>query len=488
MFLWESVGLRLRSGVWVALLASLVAPLSRGAIPDSLVEMQEGAAAILVEKDAHRLSIYKCVGGRPVLATTYQVTTGQGIGDKRREGDLRTPEGVYFFTRFIDGSRLPAEYGAGAIVMDYPNPLDQLQGKNGDGIWLHATDEPARLKQPYSTRGCVVLSNEHFSAIKRSVVLHYTPIIVTRQARLVSEVELATDRAQVEDMVERWRQAWERAEVRTYLSCYDSRFRSRGMNLSRYAAYKTDVFGRSRDIHVTLSDLQIYREGSLLAAQFFQDFRSNLMGGRGGKTLHCIRTDSGWKIIGETMHPLSEYQDHPALLAKAFATPPSVTAPVATPAVARLAPKNPPTLLGTDTRLVTVQGLSAEFPAPGRMEVSFELRNTNPSGERVVGRLAVLVHLDAGDQRRDLAYPATAIAGGGAPNDLAARGEYFSIRRFKVVRAPIPLPTPSAAQPDTVRICVYDNTGKPILIKDFPLTDRHGLADAQASLSWKEKR
>jgi len=39
----------------------------------------------------------------------YPVTTGKNLGDKFTEGDGRTPEGIYYFTRFIPPQELSME-------------------------------------------------------------------------------------------------------------------------------------------------------------------------------------------------------------------------------------------------------------------------------------------------------------------------------------------------------------------------------------------
>ena len=41
-----------------------------------------------------------------------------------------------------------------------PDAFDRLQGKSGEGLWLHATNEPIRAYLPNKTRGGVVVSNE----------------------------------------------------------------------------------------------------------------------------------------------------------------------------------------------------------------------------------------------------------------------------------------------------------------------------------------
>lgn len=505
---------RILGGILVSL-SLLTATTSWAQVPETLVLMQEGQVAFVVEKAKQRLSVYRWSNDSPVPLKTYPVTTGQGVGDKFREGDLRTPEGIYLFTRFIDGSSLPAEYGVGAAVMDYPNPLDHLLGKNGDGIWLHATDDPSRISSPYTTRGCVVVRNEHYSELKRSVVLHYTPIIVGKTIEMVSPGELAADRAALAGLVESWRSSWERTDLNEYISHYDRRFRGRGMSIAQYAAYKKDVFARSADVSVKVADLQILRHGNLAVAHFFQEFHSSLLSGAGRKVLHMSRESGQWKIIAEQMEPLSSYRSAPSVLARARfgpaeeqpvppsrAVPAAVTASVVSPpAVTRPAPQPPastpprsapagPELLGADRRVVSIDDLQAVQPTPGRLEVSFQLKNSNPLGERIVGRLAVLVSYILDGRVSQASYPPLAATGGRVSRDLASRGEYFAIQRFKVVRAAFAFPARAEQVPAALKVCVYDRTGAPLLIKDFPVSRELGEAGASeitAGLTWKGK-
>ncbi len=155
-----------------------------------LVKLKEGEYLLLVEKDRHTLTIYDHTL-KPL--STYRVTTGKVAGDKQKEGDLKTPEGVYFFTEYIDGRRLHQKYGVGALVMDYPNPFDRLKGKGGYGIWLHATDEPERINRPRDTRGCVVTTDEDFLRIKALVRLGATPVVVVKKAELRDGAPLAEE-------------------------------------------------------------------------------------------------------------------------------------------------------------------------------------------------------------------------------------------------------------------------------------------------------
>lgn len=82
---------------------------------------------------------------------------GRREGDKQIEGDLKTPEGVYFVLGKIDYSLDFGEYGSQAYALNYPNPVDRLRGKTGSGIWVHSKGKPIEGQR---TRGCVAIDLE----------------------------------------------------------------------------------------------------------------------------------------------------------------------------------------------------------------------------------------------------------------------------------------------------------------------------------------
>ena len=84
----------------------------------------------------------------------FPCTTGQSAGDKLVEGDLRTPEGVYFVGHKIDRDLDWGLYGNIAYALNYPNPIDRIKGKTGGGIWLHGR---GKTFVPRDTLGCVAL-------------------------------------------------------------------------------------------------------------------------------------------------------------------------------------------------------------------------------------------------------------------------------------------------------------------------------------------
>jgi len=77
------------------------------------------------------------------------VSSGKNGPQKVREGDEKTPIGVYQHHRQPAPTKAADFYGSGAFPINYPNEWDRIQGRNGHGIWLHGT--PSNTLQQAST-------------------------------------------------------------------------------------------------------------------------------------------------------------------------------------------------------------------------------------------------------------------------------------------------------------------------------------------------
>lgn len=75
---------------------------------------------------------------------------------------------MYFVTSRLDAKSLDKFYGAGALPLNYPNPLDVLRGKTGHGIWLHGTPPDQFSRAPQATDGCVALANPDLERLLRT--------------------------------------------------------------------------------------------------------------------------------------------------------------------------------------------------------------------------------------------------------------------------------------------------------------------------------
>ena len=106
--------------------------------------------ALVVDSRRSRLYVFANAHGPPALLADYYVTLGKNGIEKTREGDQKTPLGVYHVTANLPRKKLTDFYGAGAFPINYPNEWDRRKGRNGHGIWLHGM--PSRHLQPPAAR------------------------------------------------------------------------------------------------------------------------------------------------------------------------------------------------------------------------------------------------------------------------------------------------------------------------------------------------
>ncbi|HEY5638381.1 MAG TPA: L,D-transpeptidase family protein, partial [Burkholderiales bacterium] len=126
-------------------------------VPRYVLQMNaEQRYAIVVDSVKSRLYVFENVDGRARLFTDYYVSLGKRGVEKTREGDQKTPIGVYHVTANLPRSKLTDFYGSGAFPINYPNAWDRRLGRNGFGIWLHGTPSDTYSRPPRASDGCIV--------------------------------------------------------------------------------------------------------------------------------------------------------------------------------------------------------------------------------------------------------------------------------------------------------------------------------------------
>ena len=130
---------------------------------------------ILVEKAVRRLTTYR--NGQ--LVKTYRVALGSSpVGDKARQGDGRTPEGLFRINRRNDASAYHLSLG-----LDYPQPAALAAARAGGydpggDIFRHgqpnALPNGATLHRDW-TAGCIALSDAEIEELWRAAALG-TPV------------------------------------------------------------------------------------------------------------------------------------------------------------------------------------------------------------------------------------------------------------------------------------------------------------------------
>jgi len=145
-------------------------------IGDSAIA-QEKVNAILVEKAARQLHLLTDWE----ITHTFAISLGQNpIGHKQKEGDSRTPEGLYY----ING-RNPSSSFFRSLSISFPNDTDRriakLKGNNpGGDIVIHGEPNDSikkiNLKKDW-TQGCIALKNKDMRLIWH-LVEEGTPILI----------------------------------------------------------------------------------------------------------------------------------------------------------------------------------------------------------------------------------------------------------------------------------------------------------------------
>lgn len=265
---------------------------------------------ILVEKSTHRLFLYENDNGSPRLIRQFDVATGKSKGDKKVQGDRKTPEGIYFINNFLSDNFLLKKYGnyakiygIGAFPLNYPNVYDKLEKKTGGGIWLHSTDDDNRVSKKLDSRGCVVLKKDDLLRVSRFLDIHNkTPVIIVEKAYLQDKRSQLEEKSSILNFIISWQQAWKSQSLYPYISHYDSKkYRDRVHgSFAKFLRYKKQVFSKQDRPLISFSHHSIFVNDDYAIVQMLQDYQSLKLKDTGKKTLYLQKDDRyNWKIVAE---------------------------------------------------------------------------------------------------------------------------------------------------------------------------------------------
>ncbi len=283
---------------------NLLKELSPKGIVSNVIELPPSTPAVVVDKEREILYLIKMKKGIPVVVRSFPCITGKRAGDKLEEGDLRTPEGIYFPLYW--NSRLPEIYGLGAFPLNYPNLLDRkILKRNGHGIWIHGTNNPNR--PPHSSNGCIVLKNSFLKELKGEIVQKKTPIIIVSKLSLSNREQFFKEKESLINFIFHWKKAWESSpkDIDKYLNCYSKRFVWKRGGIKKWEKYKKRITKAKKWIKIKISNIvagkdgRILEFGNLYVVNLDLDYRSNNFKSKGRKLLYIIKEGKSWKILGE---------------------------------------------------------------------------------------------------------------------------------------------------------------------------------------------
>lgn len=272
-------------------------------VPRYLLQMEpEQKYAVVVDTQRSRLYIYQNDNGRPRFVADYYIAHGKLGAEKTREGDKRTPVGVYHVTANLPRQKLSDFYGSGAFPINYPNEWDRRQGRNGHGIWLHGTPSDTYSRPPRASDGCVVLTNSDLDAVASYLQIGLTPVIISNTIEWLSVDDWASERTALNREIEAWRKDWESRDVERYLAHYSRSFRNSDGDYAQWAQQKRLVAASKSWVKIELGKLSVFRnpgKEDMIVVTFEQDYRSNNLSNVLKKRQYWVKEGGRWKIIYE---------------------------------------------------------------------------------------------------------------------------------------------------------------------------------------------
>lgn len=272
-------------------------------VPRYLLQMQaDQKHAVVVDTKKSRLYLYQNDNGRPRFVADYYITHGKLGAEKMREGDKKTPVGVYHVTSSLETKRLGDFYGSGAFPINYPNEWDKRLGRKGHGIWLHGTPSDTFSRPPKASDGCVVLANTDLDALAKNLQVGLTPVIISNSIEWLSLDDWQAERNALNKKINEWRTDWESRDATRLLRHYSEKFQSNGQTLEQFSQQKRQVNASKEWIKVTLSNQSVFRDpgkDEVVVVTFDQSYRSNNLDNQMRKRQYWVKEDGTWKIIYE---------------------------------------------------------------------------------------------------------------------------------------------------------------------------------------------
>lgn len=235
---------------------SAVATERGGQWPAFVLELPDTVSSVFVaETGAARMRRFDRSPAGIVSGRETYMSIGENGAGKLRAWDKKTPLGIYFVVDQLDTSRLHDKYGITAFPLDYPNTLDRLAGRTGDGIWIHGVQQNGGQRPPRDTDGCLALPNEDLGALAPSLVPNTTPVIVTKTLAWRDNANRVALVQVIRDAVEQWELSQESGNAERYFALYATDFEYRGLDRDEWASLRGQILARTARPKIDIDDL-----------------------------------------------------------------------------------------------------------------------------------------------------------------------------------------------------------------------------------------
>ncbi|MGB3750011.1 MAG: L,D-transpeptidase family protein [Arcobacteraceae bacterium] len=226
------------------------------------------------------------------------VFIGKVDGDKKVEGDLKTPIGAYELKRRI--TNVDPFYGPMAITTNYPNAYDKSQGKTGHGIWIHGL--PLNQERDDFTEGCIAIDNEKIVSLDKIIDLKKSILVVSEnKLETVSKDDISI----VLSNVFAWRDTWKESDIDGYLGFYSDEFkRANGQAIEEFSTFKKKLFKRNEKKTIEFTNINVVPYPNDMNKKLFkvimdEVYKTRTYQFKGKKELYLEILDSKISILSE---------------------------------------------------------------------------------------------------------------------------------------------------------------------------------------------
>ena len=255
---------------------------------------------LLCNKKTRQLWVYKFKQRKLTLIKHFDNLIVGKLGEKEKQGDLKTPIGDYRLTARIVPKN--TYYGPLAFVTNYPNTFDKIHNKDGYGIWIHGRPLDGKSR-PDLSKGCIVLKNSDILELGNILDHCKTELFIAQQPFFANKEDIATILA----TLYKWREAWRESDLDKYKIFYDKEFKKAdGQNLKKFLNYKRKVFNirKNQNVKIFFSNIEIMpyqniEHKIIYKITFSEKYLADNFKFEGKKELYMIKRGKEFKILIE---------------------------------------------------------------------------------------------------------------------------------------------------------------------------------------------
>ena len=153
---------------------TVIADEAKDSIPQ---DKEQNAYFLVISKQEMNVSVYDYKSN---LVVSYPMACGKNYGNKRKVGDMKTPEGVYKVQNVHDATLWTHDFhdGKGVIKGAYGPYFIRLYTPPHTGIGIHGTHDETSIGKRV-TEGCIRLHNSDIKELVEKYIYIKMPVIIT---------------------------------------------------------------------------------------------------------------------------------------------------------------------------------------------------------------------------------------------------------------------------------------------------------------------